>query len=84
MGGLDDEKLAKEKLKALLCSHCGKPGHTANYCWDLHLELMLAKFRKSESETEKKKEQPEVKAAVAKPGDGGGHTCRGPCTPCRR
>ena len=74
MGGPNDEKLAKEKLKAMPCSHCDKPGHTADYCWDLHPELMPAKFRKSESETEKKKEQPEVKAAVAKLGDGGGHT----------
>ena len=45
----------------------------ADYCWDLYPELMPAKFRKCESEPEKKKE-PEVKAAVAKPGDGGGHT----------
>ena len=73
LGGPDDEKLAKEKLKSLPCSHCDKPGRTADYCWELHPELMPAKFRKSESETEKKKE-PEVKAAVAKPGDGGNHT----------
>ena len=60
-------------MKALPCSHCDKPGHTADYSRGRHPELMPAKFRKSESETEKKKE-PEVKAAVAKLGDGRGPT----------
>ena len=48
--GLNDEKLAKEKLKsALKCSHCDKTGHTADYCWDLHPELKPDWCQPSES-----------------------------------